>query len=1114
VSFPPCLKNEPTSPNNKILNSFKGGICKMNFRRKLAALLAFVMAFSAIASLSVLASPIVGTQAGGINVFAARPEPRGAAFETHSNRTFYVDSAWAMVPTWDTRFDSGVLLGQAWRHNATNLIIPSSMMGPEGADRYIEFTLSGFGGDALIEGFSGTSHTGRLGVVPATASATDLLTDFGFYRQDSEAAPKVVIDPGVGFAQNITYRYTGLAANAGGLGGRREIPYQFTFRGGNTVRIEFVSPGDDHSVLRFPIPAKVNLEPPGRGVITIDASNLSGNLATEQRHYVVPGAGTGTINVSVPSGAPTPNLRTASAVSLTIAESARNMLQSSTTISNANLDANTVAGINGGVDTNIARGFRVTLPPEYVWAFTSAYTNPVTDTGDMRLQGVNLPQFTVNSINPVTITPAANGTFSTLPTALQPNAAGGDPKIARGVDVNGQDFIDIIFPAGNLLRPNLGVASIILSRMEVQFRNPWAPNPPYGDINATVSQLAWQVRDINVGATAEWRWVANTNPDAEVGGFGGNPVDGGVRRIAILADQAIRFIPMTHESDALENHVIVAGRLPNPVTGALFNPINPLGTGVSNGGGATGVSGPRVGEHAGEFSTANAREDARHINTRGVRIEQNVFGFGQQSVLAAPVTYSLVDAEGNPLEGVAMRAVQFSANNAPTASQNPTGHAVPAGQRGVSWTVNFVPAGNLPEIAERVGSSVSFHPNGQEVTVLTGTRGGNPAQHLNARFAIVADANFRGEVYVKVTSPFLDTQLGDNNILQIATVRPGVVVAVETTVVPVGFSNTVLADIVISETEPGDLTTGEMRIAIDQPFGWGQVVFGSLTAAQARNVVSVGGSTLPGQRPTVVLHGTDGTENHLNLTLTRIATNLGTEPAVITLSGLRVVSPWGTINQGLFGLSVDGLSVTNISTRAYGAANFNWTGTELKVGNEVGGAGFFRWAQGPLVVANVIDVGGTGIVSAVVPVTAGVNWAGGGSFFIDGEARSFTNAQGVALTAMNIDGRLFVPMRAVIEGMGGTIEFFAGVNGAPHRLITNLPGAVRPEVIWTVGLAEVNAVGVVRPLTNAPMIWNGPGQDANIGSTFLPLRGIAEAHGLILSEGDAANPQATITLQP
>jgi hypothetical protein len=151
----------------------------------------------------------------------------------------------------------------------------------------------------------------------------------------------------------------------------------------------------------------------------------------------------------------------------------------------------------------------------------------------------------------------------------------------------------------------------------------------------------------------------------------------------------------------------------------------------------------------GEFSSAAARDNARHINTRGVSVRQNVFGFGTQSVLAAPVTYTLVDAEGNPLEGVSMRAVQLSTGNAPPANQNPTGHWATAGGRGVAWFRNEVITGaapGIPTAAEanhtnfRQGSSVIFSPNGYEVTVLTGTTGDDrtPAQHLNARFAIVA----------------------------------------------------------------------------------------------------------------------------------------------------------------------------------------------------------------------------------------------------------------------------------------------------------------------------------------------------------------------------------------
>jgi hypothetical protein len=289
-----------------------------------------------------------------------------------------------------------------------------------------------------------------------------------------------------------------------------------------------------------------------------------------------------------------------------------------------------------------------------------------------------------------------------------------------------------------------------------------------------------------------------------------------------------------------------------------------------------------------------------------------------------------------------------------------------------------------------------------------------------------------------------------------------------------------------------------------------------MTANQLRNAITVTGDTNTFMNPSVNSGG-GITAVQTGFGITEFVLPIdarwadGEVPSTIVLSGIRINTLIGTVPAGKYGMTVGGSAVTNVEEVVL---NRLWNGGLERFVN-VPNAQYARYGHGPLKVEAVIDVGGTANRPGVPTetVVAGVAWTPGGSFTIDGRTISFTNAQGVALTSINLDGRLFVPMRAVIEGMGGSIEFFAGVNGGPHRLVTNLPGAAREEAIWTVGLAEVNAGGVHRPLTSAPMIVNAPGTP-NDGSTFLPLRGIAEAHGLVLSEGTTANPVATISLVP
>jgi hypothetical protein len=955
----------------------------------------------------------------------------------------------------------------------------------------IDLELTGWGNNSLINGFNSEvfvteasaspNDRGHLGVVPADLSGVvtqGLRADatpgnFGFFWYDN-LAPAVLENQGVAlavtpssllnsFVVGQTYGYTGLEPNPPSQ--VEEIPYQFNFTGGNTVSISFQVPAevDANAILRFPIAAQVNNSPPGRGVISVTSSTLGGALVSGATFNVTPGAAVGALTVGT-NGTISANLSRSIVRELRIIEGARGLLEPSATITNF-LAASATS-------SDLIRGMRLTLPPEYIWDFTSVGTGATqVPDNNVRLGNINLPQFTGN----ITRTSLASNEPTTLAT---PSAT--TTLIWTGTDVNGQDFVDIIFPTV-ITRPTLGSGTIIFDGVAVAFRDPWSAAPAFGNINVNVSQVVWGRQEIDAGI---WRWIANTDPAEEEGGFGGRTVNSPSAHIASLQESSLSFVAMNHARDTA-GHTITAGRIPTVSGSPIFH-----STTITNA--------PNI-----QAAQATSTELlARNINTSGVSLRQNVLAIAGQTALAAPITYRLVDAQGNPLDGVAIRGIQLSIDNAAGQGANPNGGS--SGDAS-AWFGNIVG----PNQTFRGSGIVSFHPNGSEVLVSVGS---NAVQNLNARFAITADVNFSGPVYVQVTSAIIDGMLGGNNILQIATVRPGVVVNAETTVVNVGFTQAILKDVVITETEVGDITAGDLRIELDQPFGWGQVVFGSITAMQARNHVEVTGSTLASQRPTVTLNPTNGQENFLTLAVSRSTTNLGTVPAVITLSGLRVVSPFGAVHQGVFGLALNGTAITNIATRDWvgGGANFNWTAADTYV--TANNPNFFRWAHGPLYVGSVIDVGGVATpLPAPEPVTASVDWAGGGSFRIGDRTVSFANAQGVALTAINRDGRLFVPMRAVIEGMGGTIEFFAGVNGAPHRLITNLPGAVREEVIWTVGEASVNANGVVRPLTNAPFIADS---GANNGSTFLPLRGIAEAHGLALSEGTTAAPFATITLQP
>jgi hypothetical protein len=335
--------------------------------------------------------------------------------------------------------------------------------------------------------------------------------------------------------------------------------------------------------------------------------------------------------------------------------------------------------------------------------------------------------------------------------------------------------------------------------------------------------------------------------------------------------------------------------------------------------------------------------------------------------------------------------------------------------------------------------------------------------------------------------------------LKIASIVSGVTVEVESVVASIGFSNVMLNTITIKENVVGGFTHGgTLRFELDQ-FGWAQMIFGSTgpVAATARLVnVTGGGNRVVG----ATLTHSSPVGDYLDLTVSVAGqANANSTPATITISGITVVSPLGNVPAGLYNLTVSGSIITNLD-----AAVLNET---LRPGH----ANFRTWAQGPMVVENVINVGNVGPGGEPLEVNAVLSMDHGRpGFTLDGNQVLFRNAAGVALTSINREDRVFVPMRSVIEAFGGEAHFLEGENGAPHRILTILPGAPREEVIWTVGSRVVEILGgSVRPITSAPYIVND--SSANNGSTFIPIRGIHEAHGVGLDVNDAAR-SVTLTL--
>jgi hypothetical protein len=456
-------------------------------------------------------------------------------------------------------------------------------------------------------------------------------------------------------------------------------------------------------------------------------------------------------------------------------------------------------------------------------------------------------------------------------------------------------------------------------------------------------------------------------------------------------------------------------------------------------------------------------------------------------------------------------------------------------------------------------SGVTFHPGGQSVTVsgLTLTHAAQvrgDTLSLFASFAITADVGYTGPVYVAVEGPALiaGQVVGtiNNPQLQLTNVRPSIMVDTTITPVQIGFQEIDVADITISEYAVGDFRTGGTLALSLGEYGVGQIahqvnnlLFVPIPAGAIAQHMSVGGSSVVQQRAIVAMDPFHIASETLTIRIQR--QTQGDTPSYIELTGLQVRAsrnvPYGdyqlvvrgtsvlnnedyrNLNVGVGGLgqnippgtivwfnpATGSITTTNMAGNAAYQAII-WQGGWIGGGNFVmpNQPGFDRFGHSALMVdyVRVITPG----AGAETPVErtgadyAAVAWGAGGSFTANGETVSFADAAGTALTSINRNNRLYVPLRSVIETLGGEImPIFDPVTGAVTQVVTRLPGATFQYVTWTIGSVAIQRDGSTWAVTTAPFIEDAPGT-ANHWSTFLPLRGISEAHGLYLH--DATDP--------
>ncbi|MCL2397642.1 MAG: copper amine oxidase N-terminal domain-containing protein [Defluviitaleaceae bacterium] len=575
--------------------------------------------------------------------------------------------------------------------------------------------------------------------------------------------------------------------------------------------------------------------------------------------------------------------------------------------------------------------------------------------------------------------------------------------------------------------------------------------------------------------------------DGGAGDFGAvhGTIAGGTLPVATLQDWGLTFSRVSGD----------AGNIQTVDSGRTFN----LGT---------PGAGPAVPAH---FRGAVAR----------VQIEENV---PQSAWGARDFTFTLTDAEGNVLPHAKIAGVQFN-----SWAINPGGGTVRMPNGGFSDNVTFrnvVPAlggtGNtngtiIANANQMVGNvGVNFSPDGSSVSVINmqPTNQNTQRVRLQATIYVSVDVNWEGPIYVSVS----DRAQGhwdvagyiNETILQVATARKLLDIETAVTNLNVGFQSVPVQNVTLNERAAGVLMPGRaIQLALTE-FGVvsarTDVGFNNITQAQ----VNITGHANPQNRALVNVIPQHG-QPQVNLGVARASNQAGSS---IDITGLTVYVQRG-VPYGTYGVVVRGDAILD---------NDNLV---INSGVQPGQAGFRRYGFTGLIFQPFINVVTPGTGAGMPTNNVRVPHTAGNFFYVNDVRMSFLNANDAVVYSVNQDpGRLFVPVRAVTEALGAVIEPIFNDDLTVRSVVVTLGGKT---VEWFIGSTTFTVDGVSRSMMTGgipvrPFIAT---TGANAGTTFLPVRYIANAFGLELAdnvggfavinptaEQMAANQTGTTAVQP
>jgi hypothetical protein len=508
---------------------------------------------------------------------------------------------------------------------------------------------------------------------------------------------------------------------------------------------------------------------------------------------------------------------------------------------------------------------------------------------------------------------------------------------------------------------------------------------------------------------------------------------------------------------------------------------------------------------------------ASPINTAGVRLTQTAIQGRTFNPLVAPVTFTIGDSEGNPIDGVTIRGIWLDGG---------TAGAIPAAQNvnDDNYVRNQIMADSDANIIDVNGDNVRvIFLAGNQSVMITGISS-DTTNVLNARFALaVAPGVDAQNVYVMVNSQTLDAELEDN-ILQVANIRTGVTVEIVPQHVVIGNTEIAVYDFIISETEVGDFRTAStVLLGLQQPFGWGASLVFAPTGnqVQTNQHVSVDNhnnrtrlSATMRIVPQVGIGTADqNAQRELQLTLTRSGIPHANDvPAVITISGMRVINQLSAAPEGIEGLLLSGTSVTNVL-----ADDINFIGTNaqgVRMYLQPNQANYRPWGHSPGVIAGertLVDEEGT--IREVQLPTIVLPFLPSNTFTVNGESVAhYGGSSSVNITPGRVvngvyvvSSRLYVPLRSIVElGMGGEIEWIPGIGGGAEGsgVAGTLAGRTAFFMVGSQTMSDYQGRTIPMPYGMAAFI--GDGTTGVQGRTYVPLRAIALAFGLDIDGSGAA----------